>query len=223
MRWELVIFDCDGVLVDSEPAANRLLSELLAEIGLPLGYAETVRVFKGRTLEACLEIVAERLGRAPPADFRERYRARVVEEFERNVGPVLGIAEALDRIDAPVCVASSSEPWKLKTTLGAAGLLEHFDGRLFSASEVERGKPAPDLFLHAARHMGVRPERCAVIEDSPIGVHAALAAGMTPFGFSGTGTADAEELRAAGARVFDAMSALPRLLAAAPRATMRET
>ncbi len=200
------------MLVDSEPLANRVLAELLSEIGLPTRYEDALRIYKGRSWATCMELVEQRLGRTPPAQLAERYRERVFSELRREPRPVPGVAEALAGISTPKCVASSSDPERLRISLASAALLEVFEGRLFSATQVPRGKPAPDLFLHAADTLGALPAQCAVIEDSVLGIEAARAAGMTPFGFAGTESADAGALAAAGARVFDDMRALPGLL-----------
>lgn len=210
MSWELVIFDCDGVLVDSEPIANRILSELLGEIGLPMDYDETVRTFIGRSMSACVELIEERLGRRLPATFAQEYHALTAEAFRRELQPVPGIGDALEQITLPTCVASSSAVAKLEVSLAVTGLLPRFRGRIFSAAEVQRGKPAPDLFLHAARQMGAQPERCAVVEDTVLGVQAGVAAGMHVFGFAPR--SDAEALARAGAQVFRDMRLLPGLL-----------
>ncbi|HEU0014243.1 MAG TPA: HAD family hydrolase [Longimicrobium sp.] len=210
--YGLVIFDCDGVLVDSEPIANRVFAEMLAELGLPLGYEETVRTFVGRSMPACVAIVEERIGRPVPAGFTDDFRERTFAAFRRQLRPVAGVEQALDAIALPTCVASSGEPAKIRFTLGLTGLLPRFEGRIFSSVEVERGKPAPDLFLHAARRMGVTPERCAVVEDSVLSAQAGAAAGMTVLGYAER--TDAAALAAAGAsRVFTGMRALPALLA----------
>jgi HAD superfamily hydrolase (TIGR01509 family) len=212
--WELVIFDCDGVLVDSEPIANRVFSRMLGELGLPMDYDETVRTFVGRSAATCVQMVESRLGRPVPEGWVDAWRQRTFDAFSEELRPVEGVAEALDRIGAPFCVASSGEPAKMRFTLGMTGLLPRFEGRMFSAVEVPRGKPAPDLFLHAAGRMGAAPERCAVIEDSAVGVEAGAAAGMTVFGYAAMTAPDA--LRAAGAaHVFTRMDALPELLARA--------
>jgi len=213
MAWELIIFDCDGVLVDSEPLANRVLAEALQAIGLEMGYEEVCRTFIGLSMAQCMEIVERRLGRPAPEDFVERLQARTYEAFRAGLRPVRGVARALQRIEIPVCVASSGEHEKMRLSLGLTGLLERFEGRLFSATEVPRGKPHPDLFLHAARTLGARPAACAVIEDSEPGVRAARAAGMTALGYAGEGKGAG--LAAAGARVFHDMEELPRLLAEA--------
>lgn len=214
LSYELVIFDCDGVLVDSEPVANRIFAEALAELGLVTSYEEVCEEFIGLTLTRCVEIVERRLGRAVPGDFVERLQRRTFDAFRRELRAVRGVADALTRIEAPVCVASSGEHEKMRLTLGLTGLLPRFDGRLFSASEVERGKPHPDLFLHVAERMGAAPDRCAVVEDSLPGVLAARAAGMRVYGY--VERSDAGRLQAAGAIVFDDMARLPGLLAGAP-------
>jgi HAD superfamily hydrolase (TIGR01509 family) len=205
-----VIFDCDGVLVDSEALSNRALSEALAEAGLAMSPAECRVAFMGRSWASCLELIEERLGAAAPSDLEDAYRARMHAAFERELRPVPGIEGALDAIELPVCVASSGPPSKIRHSLGLTGLLPRFEGSIFSAVEVARGKPAPDLFLHAAARMGWESATCAVVEDAPVGVEAAAAAGMTAFGYAGDG--DAPALEAAGARVFTDMSELPELL-----------
>lgn len=203
-----VIFDCDGVLVDSEPISNRVLAEALTGIGLPMTAEESTATFMGRSWASLVEIVEGRLGRAVPADLRARYLDRIFAAFERELQPVPGIAAALDRIALPWCVASSSSHEKMRFTLGHTGLLERFEGRLFSATEVTQGKPAPDLFLHAAARMGWAPEQCAVVEDSAPGVQAALAAGMTALAYAGR----TDPALLAGAQVFTRMAELPALL-----------
>ena len=208
--FELVVFDCDGVLVDSEPVANRVFAEALCEIGLDLGYEQVSREFIGLTLTRCTEIIAERLGGPVPDRFLERLQSSTFDAFRQELHAVRGIERALDRIDLPTCVASSGEHEKMRLTLGLTGLLPRFSGRLYSATEVPRGKPWPDLFLHAAESMAASPSRCAVVEDSLPGVQAARAAGMQVFGY--VERSDPAALAAAGAVVFDEMSALPGLL-----------
>jgi HAD superfamily hydrolase (TIGR01509 family) len=214
MSWDLVIFDCDGVLVDSEPIANRVMCEMVGEVGLPMSYDETVRTFIGRSMSSCVALIEERLGRRLTPGFAAEFHVRTVERFRSELQPVPGIEDALDRIALPTCVASSGEIAKMEVTLGVTGLLPRFRGRIFSATQVPRGKPAPDLFLHAARQVGARPERCVVVEDTVLGVQAAVAAGMHVFGFAGR--SDPEELARAGAQVFHDMRLLPGLLQAGP-------
>lgn len=212
MAWDLVIFDCDGVLVDSEPLANRVMTESLRSLGLEIDYEEVCRTFLGLSMARCVEIIEERLGRPLPEGFVDRLQARTFEAFRGGLRPVEGVSRALGRIDVPVCVASSGEHEKMRLTLGLTGLLDRFEGRIFSATEVQRGKPHPDLFLHAARSLGARPDRCVVVEDSPPGVLAARAAGMAALGYAGGD--GGEGLAAAGARLFHSMAELPELLTA---------
>jgi HAD superfamily hydrolase (TIGR01509 family) len=211
MTWDLVIFDCDGVLVDSERIGVQVDVRMLAELGWPLTEAEVIERFVGRS-EAYLaaEIEAALAGRLPDG-WADRFRALYREAFEAELEPVEGVIDALDAITAPTCVASGGSHERLRHTLGLTGLLERFDGRIFSADDVRDGKPAPDLFLHAAATLGADPARCAVIEDSRYGVEAARAAGMRAFGYAG-GVTPADRLAGPGTVVFDDMRALPGLL-----------
>jgi HAD superfamily hydrolase (TIGR01509 family) len=209
--FELVIFDCDGVLVDSERLAVRVEAEYLAELGWPLSQAEIVERFLGRTAEYMDEAVEARLGSRLPGDWKDQFQRRYREAFAAELVAVDGVEEALDQITAPTCVASSGSHDKLRFTLGHTGLYERFEGRIFSGYEVANGKPAPDLFLHAAARMGADPARCAVIEDSLYGVLAARAAGMRAFGYAG-GLTTPERLEGEATVVFDDMRELPRLL-----------
>lgn len=211
MAYDLVIFDCDGVLVDSEPISNRILAERLTAIGLPTTTEESIRDYMGRSWKTDQEIIEGRLGRPLPDGWVDAYHAEVIAAFATELEPVAGIVAALDAIDLPRCVASSSAHPRIRAALDATGLLVRFDGRIFSATDVEHGKPAPDLFLHAASRMGVSPARCVVIEDSPLGVQGACAAGMTVIGYADL--MPAERLRAAGAsHIVDRLSALDALI-----------
>jgi HAD superfamily hydrolase (TIGR01509 family) len=212
----LLIFDCDGVLVDSDRISLRIQAERLTALGLPMTNEECVREFLGIGIPETLRQIEERLGRSLPDGWAEDLDAEVREAFRRELRPVPGVVEALDQITLPTCIASSGSHEKMTLTLGLTGLYERFAGRIFSADEVERSKPDPDLFFYAAERMGVVPERCIVIEDSPFGVAAAVAAGMAPLGYA----ADAEPramggLSDAGAIVFTSMAELPNLIAAA--------
>jgi HAD superfamily hydrolase (TIGR01509 family) len=208
---DLVIFDCDGVLVDSEPIAIRIDAEIFAEFGMPMSEAEIVERFVGRSPSVTWGAIEEHLGRPLPADFSARTRAKFDAAYEHNLHAIDGIEEALDQITARTCVASSSDPDRLDHKLRLTGLFDRFAGRIFSAAEVQNGKPAPDLFLHAARRMGVEPGACAVVEDSQYGVQAARAAGMAAYGYTGSVT-PARMLEGPGTTVFGDMRELPRLL-----------
>jgi HAD superfamily hydrolase (TIGR01509 family) len=208
-RFDLVIFDCDGVLVDSERLAIRTEAEILFGLGWPLSESEIVERFVGRSAAYMHEQIERHLGRS--LDWEIEFERRYQEVFERELVAVSGVVEALDRIPVPTCVASSGSHQKMEFTLGITGLFERFRGRIFSADEVEHGKPSPDVFLLAARKMGVSPMRCAVIEDSISGVTAGLAAQMAVFAFAG-GVTNETQLALDGAVVFDDMAVLPRLL-----------
>jgi HAD superfamily hydrolase (TIGR01509 family) len=214
MNWQLIIFDCDGVLVDSEPISNRIMAEVLTENGLPTTLGMCYEHFMGRTMGDCVSILASRFGHTVTADFVDTVRARTLAALREEIEPVAGIAAALARIHVPVCVASSGQMVKMRTTLQHTGLLHHFEGRLFSAAGMARGKPHPDIFLRAAEAMDAQPGACAVVEDSPVGVRAGVAAGMTVFAYAGL--TDGKELSAAGGRIFTDMQDLPALLARGP-------
>lgn len=207
----LVIFDCDGVLVDTEPVANRLLVRVLAEEGLSLSYEECRRLFVGRTLQAVQDHAEAALERKLRADWPMYVRDRTLEAFGVGIEPVAGAGEVLRHLREKrlaYCVASSGKFEKMRFTLGATGLLPFVEDVLFSAEEVAYGKPAPDLFLHAAARMGHEPGRCLVIEDSVPGVQAAVAAGMPVIGYAGDPHTDGEALKKEGAHVISDMSAL---------------
>ncbi|WP_445529824.1 HAD family hydrolase [Streptomyces cyslabdanicus] len=208
---ELVIFDCDGVLVDSERIAVRVQVALGAELGWPLTEDEVVDRFIGRSHAAIREQVAARLGQETAAIWSERFEQLHREAVDTDLAAVDGLPEALDAITLPTCVASSGSHDKMRHTLGRTGLFDRFAGRIYSATDVAHGKPAPDLFLHAARQMGVDPAACVVIEDSQPGVRAARAAGMRAFGYVG-GLTPAERLEGPDTTVFDDMRRLPTLI-----------
>lgn len=214
MRYDLIIFDNDGVLVDSEPISNRVLAEYLTELGHPTSYEDSVRDYLGAAVHRIHDLVMERTGRTLPPDFDAVYQQRVFAAFEESLEPVAGAAAVLKKLGAdsvPYCVASSGTHERIRTSLRRTGLYEFFDDRcIFSAQDVGVGKPAPDLFLHAARVMGAVPRRCAVVEDSTLGVEAATAAGMDVYGFS----AVTPRTRLAGAHaLFADMTELADLLA----------
>jgi HAD superfamily hydrolase (TIGR01509 family) len=216
-RPGLVIFDCDGVLVDTERLTVGVEARVLTELGWPHTAEEVVARWMGRSSAAQLAELDQRLGPELTRQFDLRTTAEVHEAFERELEAVAGIEELLDHLDragVPSCVASSGSHGRMRRTLGLTGLHARFDGRIFSATEVEHGKPAPDLFLHAAERMGVHPARCVVVEDSVYGVRAAVAAGMTAYGFAG-GLTSAGLLADAGAVVFENMSDLADVLVTA--------
>jgi HAD superfamily hydrolase (TIGR01509 family) len=208
---ELVIFDCDGVLIDSERLAIKIDVLVLRELGWPLTEAEVIERFVGRSDRDTQAEIEAHLGRRLPDGWEDAVEQRYREAFADGLAPVEGVIEALGRITLPSCVASSATHDHLRYTLGLTGLYERFAGRIFSAEDVARGKPAPDLFLHAAAEMGAQPGGCVVVEDSRPGVEAARAAGMRVLAFAG-GLSPAELLDGPNTIVFDDMRELPGLL-----------
>lgn len=210
-----VIFDCDGVLVDSERLMNREFSAMLHEIGLPYSPEQTTRTFMGRSMKSCMQIVEAELGRPAPDDFLQVLDRRAYAAFERDLQAVEGVVavlDALQRTGTPYAVASSGSHEKMRKTLGITGLLPRLEGRITSATEVAHGKPAPDVFLLAAKRLSVSAGACVVIEDSLLGIEAARAAGMQVIGYAAmVGAAD---MAAAGAtHVAATMAAVLELLA----------
>ena len=207
----LVIFDCDGVLVDSEHLTHRVLHEMLLDQGVDITYDDTILLFMGSSSAAFLEKVSSLCGGHVAPDFIERFRAGMALAFAESLTAVSGIEDVLSVLPMDYCVASNGRHAKMRLTLGKTDLLARFENRIFSAEDVAHPKPAPDLFLHAAKTMGVAPADCVVIEDSPTGVRGAREAGMRVLGYVGMATA--QSLLEAGAHeVFDDMADVPRLL-----------
>jgi HAD superfamily hydrolase (TIGR01509 family) len=206
-----VIFDCDGVLIDSERLAVKVDVRVLHELGWPLGEAEVVDRFVGRSDRDTRAAIEAHLGRRLPPGWQEQVNALYRETFARELAPVAGIQEALEQITLPTCIASSGSHEHLRYTLALTGLYERFAGRIFSAEDVVNGKPAPDLFLHAARSLSTSPAACAVVEDSRSGVEAARAAGMRVLAYAG-GLTPAALLSGPDTTVFADMRELPGLL-----------
>ncbi len=185
-NFELIIFDCDGVLVDSERITAEVFSKVLnEECGLSLSLDVLLETFMGQSSQKCLTIIEEMIGQKPPLGLEARYQNEINNALQESVTAITGIEKALAELSIPYCVASGGTHEKMRTTLGKTNLLGQFEGKLFSTSDVPRGKPHPDVFLHAAKSMQcLDPNRCLVIEDSPLGVEGGIAAGMTVFGFA---------------------------------------
>jgi HAD superfamily hydrolase (TIGR01509 family) len=209
---ELVIFDCDGVLVDTERIAVRVDVEVFAHLGWPMTEHELIERFLGRSDEDIGRELEQRLGRPFPPGWEAEFEPLYREAFAAELRPTEVVIELLDALSLLTCVASSGSHDKVRYTLGLAGLYDRFAGRIFSVTEVSRGKPAPDLFLHAASQMGVAPAACVVVEDSQYGVQAAIAAGMRAVGYGG-GLTPPNRLQAAGAVVIADIRQLRDLLA----------
>lgn len=208
--FSLIIFDCDGVLVDSELLAASVLSEAIAELGLHLSAETCVTTFRGWKLGDCFSHLSELLGEPLPKDFGNFYRDRTAEAFRNKLQAISGVHSALKRIPTQKCTASNGPKEQIVANLTTTNLLHHFEDRIFSAYEIGRWKPDPDLFLQAAIRCGASPSSCAVIEDSEPGVRAGIAAGMRVFAY--TAATDPILMKSLGAIVFDQMDELPNLL-----------
>lgn len=212
-----MIFDCDGVLVDSEPIAARLTAESVSELGWHMSPELAKTEFLGDTFANIILRVQERIGREVPPSWPERSQARLLAALERELQPVAGVRSALEALQAAgvtLAVGSQGSHSKMQLTLGVTGLLPFFAGRIFSATQVARPKPAPDLFLLAAQTLGFSPSDCVVIEDSTRGVKAALAAGMHVLGYTASVGYDA--IVGAGAEPIDDLAGVPARLGVAP-------
>ena len=209
----LLIFDCDGVLVDSEHLACASLAEVMTTLGHSMTADEAMLAFAGRSLKDVLARAERLLSRPIPKDLGEQTAVQLMARFRRELQAVAGVKEAIAALPYRRCVASSSDPGRLTLSLDVTGLSALFGNNVFSAVEVANGKPAPDLFLLAARRLGEDPSSCIVIEDSVLGVEAAGAAGMAAIGFAGASHANqglAERFAAAGAEpVIHSMANLP--------------
>ena len=215
---DLVIFDCDGVLVDSEPISIAVLIDAVAAAGVPLDEQTAYELFLGKSMATIRQIIEADFGLAMTDGHLDEIRAEIFRRFKAELKPIAGVAAILPRLGVPYCVASSSQPERIRLSLQVTGLLDQFEPHIYSATMVSRGKPFPDLFLHAARSMGAEPARCLVIEDSPAGILAAERAGMRVFAFTGGSHAGEGVLQAAieqlnPDRLFADMDELPSLLA----------
>lgn len=207
----LVIFDCDGVLVDSEIISVEVDKKVLADLGWAISGEEIIDRFLGRSHAHFLEVIEEHIGRKLPDTWEDTYQHLFREALAEDLRPIDGIIEALDVIAHPTCVASNGSHSKMGFTLGITGLWGRFEGRIFSASDVAHGKPAPDLFLHAASVLGYEPSECVVVEDSGTGVQAAIAAKMKVIAYAG-GITPRGQLEREGVTIIDHMSQLPEML-----------
>ncbi len=212
-QFDLIIFDCDGVLVDSERLANQVFASILfEEHKLEFSLEDMFTHFVGRSKSQCMSIVEGMIGTKPSESLANRYENEINSALETSVEAVAGARELLAGLSVPYCVASSGSHEKMRTTLGRTGLLNFVEGKIFSTSDVNRGKPFPDVYLSACKKMGVEdPARCLVVEDSPTGVEGARNAGMTVFGYSEL--MDEDRLHNAGANLtFQSLNDLPRLM-----------
>ena len=210
MAPECIIFDCDGTLVDSEHLTNSVIAKMAGELGIKMTAEEATKKFGGKTLDAVIYGMKELSGREIPQNWLPRLIRKVSDAYKTNLIPVDGIKEILDYISIPICVASNGEPRHINGSLKLTGLIDYFGDKIYTASDVGIPKPAPDLFLYAAKKMGFKPEKCVVIEDSVTGVTAAVRAKIPVYGL--IKLCSAEELEEAGATPFKNMRELPNLL-----------
>jgi len=218
--FDAVLFDCDGVLVDSEPITNRVLSEMLGELGWQLSVEETMRIFVGKTVKDEAALIEARTGYAITTEWLMQFRARRNTALDRELQAIAGAASAVRALHTTltgrIAVASGADRVKVELQLAKASILDCFEGRIFSGHDMPRGKPFPDVYLAAAAALGVDPKRCAVVEDTVTGATAGVAAGATVFGYcpAELGHSSATALYGAGAvQVFENMAQLPALLA----------
>ena len=211
MTPKCIIFDCDGTLVDSEAITNQVIAEMASELGIEMSGEEASATFGGKTLDGVVYKMRELSGNDLPNDWLPRLIQRVNESWESKLRPVKGVKELLEKIKIPICVASNGEPTHVRHSLRLTKLYDFFDENIFTASEVSKPKPSPELFLYAAKKMGFVPSECAVIEDSVTGVNAAVNAEMEVYGIINNLFSE-EQLRHAGAIPFKSMNELPALL-----------
>lgn len=211
--FDAVIFDCDGVLINSEPIYNRVFAELLTVNGVHTTTEECINRYMGFPLSHCIKSIEKEYGVSLPSTLVADWQAKSFKAFEIELVCIPGVDSIIDSLHCPKAVASSSGHKELRFTLGLVDLYQRFNGHIYSVEDVERGKPHPDVYLHAAEQLNVERERCAVIEDSVNGAKAGVAAGMTVFGYAGL--ADAESLSQTGAHVFEKMNDLYSLLESA--------
>lgn len=209
-KYKYVIFDCDGVLVDSEPIANQVLVDMANEYGANIDLDYALRNFKGTSMQNCYAQVAELATQRLPDDFMPIFRERSSESFRKNIQPVKGVTEVIENLDMPFCVASSGPENKIRLNLELTGLLPYFEGNIFSCFTIRKWKPDPAVFLWAAETMGFHPSECLVIEDSMSGVNAALEGGFDVFGF--TAHDYNNELEGNATLTFNDMSQLLKLM-----------
>lgn len=210
MKYKCIIFDCDGILVDSEGISNGILIEMANSLGADIDPKDALRNFAGKSLQSVLTEIAYLIDRKLPDQFEAQYRKRTFEAFRTDLRPIEGIHELLNKIQVPYCVASSGPLEKIRLNLTTTGLIEKFENRMFSSYEIGSWKPNPEIFEYAAKKMGFSPSECAVIEDSIAGIRAAIKGGFDVYGFATS--SNRTELKNEGAMVFSLMQELGELL-----------
>ena len=184
MKYKCIIFDCDGVLVDSEAISAKVFREMIFELGFEIDFETVLEQITGTSMKENLKFFSEFIHGELPTDFESEFRKRSYEAFKTELQPITGIREILDRIKIPIGVASSGPVEKIKSNLITTNLIQYFDDNIFSSYEIGSWKPEPEIYIHAVKKMGFQPEECAVIEDSEVGIKAAIAGGFDVFGFT---------------------------------------
>ncbi|MGO4817685.1 HAD family hydrolase [Flavobacterium sp. W22_SRS_FP1] len=210
MKYKCIIFDCDGVLVDSEKISIKTLVLMAASFGVVLEKENTYRLFLGKSLEFCFNHIESQSDKKLPGNFEQEFRIRSFEAFKSDLKPIEGIHDLLNQLKIPFCVASNGPADKIRLNLTTTKLINHFEGAIFSAYDIKSWKPDPDLYLHAAKTMGFEVQDCVVIEDSAVGVQAALSGGFAVFGFANKG--NQTHLEQLDIPIFDTMTKLAKLL-----------
>lgn len=213
MKPALLVFDMDGVLVDSEPIANRIMHRHLVAAGVKIDYDTSMRRYIGRKMGYTVADVRDNFGIVLPAEFERVCREETLAAYETELKAVAGVAKAIAALPFARCVASSSDPTRIAKSLSIAGLDKFFEGSCFSSTMVKHGKPAPDLFLFVAKTLGAEPKDCLVIEDTLVGLEAARAAGMKSLAYAGANHTPEDQLAALATQVFRHMDELPALVA----------
>lgn len=210
MKYKCVIFDCDGVLVDSEKISNHVLIEMFASQGVKLDFNYATEHFSGTSLKEIFSFLEEQTRKELPEGFMEDYRKRTFELFKTNLKPINGVEDVLKKLKIPICVASSGPMKKILLNLATTGLVHYFNDNIFSSYEIKKWKPDPGIFIYAADNMGFKIQDCAVIEDSIAGVKAGIAGGFDVYAYSKP--KNKNQLEKEGAKVFEEMGELLELL-----------
>lgn len=209
-KYKCIIFDCDGVLIDSESIAIGVLVDMANHLGANMNFEKSLISLKGKAFSFCTELISKRINKPLPIHFEQDYRINTFEAFREKIQPIKGVKEVIESLTIPFCVASSGPENKIRLNLEITGLLSFFEGNIFSCYVIQKWKPEPDIFLWAAETMGFKPNECLVIEDSVSGVKAAKAGGFDVFGYT---EHDFEnELQSEASKTFNTMSALLELI-----------
>lgn len=211
-KYKCIIFDCDGVLVDSEPIGNQVLVDMANELGANIDLQYAFKHFKGLSMQSCVDKIADLVSDELPSDFTSNYRQRSFEAFQSSIQPVEGVTSLIESLSIPFCVASSGPENKIRLNLELTGLMPYFEEKVFSCYTIQKWKPSPAVFLWAAETMGFSPKECVVIEDSITGVRAAKNGGFDVIGF--TAHDFEKELEAEATFALNSMEAIKTLLAA---------